>query len=135
VGGVVKAGPFLPRTETKKYNAPAPGVMTPVPWGVLTFNCHQGLPEGCVRFTPKRGDRFVSVEIDDQVGELAYFWIGQREEDLREYCGPMNEPLRIQPGLDIMVFLIEGTCRGSTSPSVVTQGTVSATFLTRRQPK
>ncbi|HWL65571.1 MAG TPA: hypothetical protein VNP73_06310, partial [Actinomycetota bacterium] len=86
----------------------------------------------CVRFKPRSGERFVSVEIEDGLGQPVYFWIGQREEDLQEYCGTMDKPLRIQPRLEITVFLIEGTCRGTYTPSVVSRGTVTATFTNRR---
>jgi hypothetical protein len=74
-------------------------------------------------------DRFVTVTVRDSTGLPVPYSVtedvngsGQGNVDLGEFCGGGTNKLRIQPGLNIIVYLEVGLC--GTAPAAATTGTV-----------
>ena len=85
------------------------------------------------RFRAARGERSVMLEIVDASGMTAS---GHVHIDLdadgkldrqHDFCGATSKPLAVRPGAIVEVGTIFGTCEDG-SPSVVTEGTITATF-------
>ncbi|HVF52337.1 MAG TPA: hypothetical protein VNC78_01890 [Actinomycetota bacterium] len=102
------------------------------------------LGAGCVHFRTRVADRFISVEIEDASGRDVYAVITQDGHGRGEYphtaiCGRTTEPLRIQGGVPVDVFVwaevpqvLLTHCSGS-GPGLVTAGTVTMTFSETKQ--
>lgn len=122
--GSVTASPAEPRVQTLEY----------VGGGVTadaqrTTVVRVGDKVGAVVF---RGgpERFVSIEIADQHGLPVSAIVSQPEQDGTHLCGATGKPIRVKPFEKVTVFLMNGACGGG-GASVVTTGTVTATFTTR----
>ncbi|MDQ3952572.1 MAG: hypothetical protein M3279_06385 [Actinomycetota bacterium] len=76
-------------------------------------------------------ERFVSIEIADRHGLQVTGIVRQGEEAGTHVCGATEKPIRVKPYEKVTVFLMNGAC-GASGASVVTSGTVTATFTTRR---
>jgi hypothetical protein len=118
---VVAAGPAKPRTQTLEYVG---GGITAGP--ERTTVVRAGEKVGAVVF---RGgpERFVTIEIADGHGLPVTGIVTQPDEDSVHICGATEKPLRVKPYENVTVFLMNGVC-GSSGVSVVTTGTVTATF-------
>lgn len=87
---------------------------------------------GGVAFPTGGSEKFVALEIKDASGLPSFATIGQDldgdsfADTSHEMCGKTEEPIQIEPGYDVTVFLKQGPCNGG--PALVTEGTVAATF-------
>lgn len=104
--------------------------------GVLGVNSRAGADFGAVTFSA--GDeRYVRVKVRDDsglptVGEVAQnLDVDVAPEISHTFCGTTPRPVRIKPGVDVVVYLYSGTC-SSTQPAIATTGAVRATFLPQR---
>jgi hypothetical protein len=86
-------------------------------------------------FRPKAGDRFVSFSIVDEAGQASRGHIhmdanGDGKLEHLDFCTKTPKPLRVGQAQKIEVAVLLGTCADETdpTPSVVTQGTITATF-------
>lgn len=84
-------------------------------------------------FRPNAGERFVSFTASDDTDQSVYVHVhvdanGDGKNEHLDFCTETPEPIRLGATrkIDVAVFL--GTCPGDTTPSVVTQGTITATF-------
>jgi hypothetical protein len=93
-----------------------------------------------VAFRTRANERFVTVTIEDASGlpipaRVAQDVDGDREDDVAyEFCGSTAQPVAIQPGVPVTVWMSHGTCDDVTNPSSGggwTTGTVTATFSRR----
>jgi hypothetical protein len=75
-------------------------------------------------------ERFVEIEIDDRHGLPVTGVVDQPGEPRVHVCGATDRPLRVKPFENVTVFLMNGAC-GTGGVSVVTAGTVTATFSRR----
>lgn len=75
-------------------------------------------------------ERFVSIEIADAHGQPVTGVVVQPDADETQICGATDKPLKIRPYENVTVFLMNGTC-GDAGASIVTTGTVTATFTKR----
>ena len=95
----------------------------------------QGEFSNGVSFTPKKGEEFLSVKIDDRSGLPVRAIVVQSKESPNgpykvleeEICGRTKSPIRIKPGLDVEVLVQDGLCSDGTT-GAATFGTVTATF-------
>lgn len=87
---------------------------------------------GGVAFPTGGSEKYLSLEIKDASGLPSFATVGQDldgddfADTSHEVCGKTEEPIKIEAGYDVTVFLKQGPCGGS--PALVTQGTVSAIF-------
>ena len=123
-GGVV-AAPATPRTQTLEY---AGGGVTTGPQRAIVVRAGDNVGAVVFRGGP---ERFVSVEIADRHGLPVTGIVAQPDEEETHICGATKKPIRITPYENVTVFLMNGTC-GPSGASVVTTGTVTATFTTQR---
>ncbi|HEV2754499.1 MAG TPA: hypothetical protein VG318_01825 [Actinomycetota bacterium] len=89
---------------------------------------------GGASFATGAGESFVSVEIADNAGMDVSAAVGQDPEGdgtvtTTPFCTSTEEPVAIQPGLEITVFVFAGPCTDpAPAPAFATQGTITATF-------
>lgn len=88
---------------------------------------------GGVKFATGPDDKFISLEIEDNFGQDVSAAAGQDPEGdgtvtTTPFCTKTEEPLAIEPGLEVTVFVFIGPCTTPLGPAVATQGTVTATF-------
>ena len=91
---------------------------------------------GCVEFIAQRGERYVSISIDDSGGQIVRAWLkrdfnadGIIDGDWIEVCAETSKPVRVSPGAVVRIQLQRGEC-GSVE-STPTTGTVTAVFSNR----
>lgn len=84
-------------------------------------------------FRPQPGEQFVSFSVSDDTGQPVYGHIhlddagGKRIDREIDFCNETQKPIRVDSTRRIEVAVFLGTCPNAT-PSVVTQGTITATF-------
>ncbi|MGH2697879.1 MAG: hypothetical protein ACRDJL_01595 [Actinomycetota bacterium] len=124
------------RVETKSYMGTSPVVAS----HVLDFYasaCSSGSTDGdrtCLRFDLKRSDRFISLEIEDDVGNPVYGIAWDDSDDfVVEFCGKTTRPVASPGGDFFYVEVVAANTRLGCFPSAVTQGEVTATFTHRRK--
>ncbi|MGH2756445.1 MAG: hypothetical protein ACRDI3_01510 [Actinomycetota bacterium] len=124
-GGVIKAT-FVQRsfqpTESKRYSAggsQSVGTDDPMPLARTAD----------VSFLPA-GRRHVRLAIEDESGTRVAAKVVQEAMRSQLFCGSTSKSIAVNPKLPFQVVLFSGACAGS--HSVVTDGTVTATFLKRR---
>lgn len=136
----VTAAPVLaadpqPRRVSKTYLAASFANPSLGPVAPLRGTCETA--RGCVWFVPKDGETYVSVAIGDRSGTSPLGYVFQDAngdgvsdtDDDAWFCGRMQRPLRISPGVKIRVFIF---LWWPDCPSGVgTTGDVTATFLRR----
>ncbi|MEA2432831.1 MAG: hypothetical protein QOG54_288 [Actinomycetota bacterium] len=143
------AGMMLMPAEAKKKKKPAPAKVERVvelpyqcPCGVWNPASPAGfwLAGGAVggALTPTGGDdKFVKVEITDASGQKVNIGLAQNvdgtdnfaEVPVGEVCGTTEEPLAVpNPGVQVDIFVYEGTCTDMATPSIATSGTIKLTF-------
>ena len=88
---------------------------------------------GGVSFPTSADENFISIEITDTLGTPVSAAAGQDPEGdgtvaTTPFCGSTAEPLPIEGGLPVTVFVFVGPCTDPPSPGFATQGTVTATF-------
>lgn len=89
---------------------------------------------GGVKFPTGAGESYVSIEISDSAGMDVSASVGQDPEgdntvSTTPFCTSTEEPVPIEPGLEVTVFVYVGPCTSpSPAPAFATQGTVTATF-------
>lgn len=88
---------------------------------------------GGVKFPTSENDNFVSIKIEDSFGQDVSAAAGQDPEGdgtvtTTAFCTETEEPLPIEPGLEVTVFVFVGPCTTPPGPAVATQGTVIGTF-------
>lgn len=108
-------------TETKAYSVV----------GNATFGIDDPMPivrSAEVYFLPA-GRRFVSLEARDASGLPVGAKIVQDDVRSDLFCGKTDRPLIVNPKVPFKVLLFSGACAGGAS--VVTEGTVTATFSKR----
>ena len=89
-----------------------------------------------VTFRTRANERFVSVTIEDQSGLPIPARVTQgtpehpdHEYDVdQEFCGSTSEPIAIQGGEPVTVWMSHGTCGGGQTAGGWTAGTVTVTF-------
>ena len=114
------------RTATGEYNTI--GIDTDDP----PTSGEAQLTNGVV-FKPRKGERFVSVTLEDQSGLPARAVVGQDldgdgvRDSATEICGATTSPIKFRKGIDVMVVAQEGPCSDNTV-AMATFGTVTATF-------
>ena len=115
------------RTKSGSYNTVS---------GELNDNpSAQGEFSNGVSFTPRRGEQFLSVRIDDRSGLPVRAIVVQSKEGPNgpynvlneEICGRTKSPIRISAGLDVEVLVQDGLCSDGTT-GAATFGKVTATF-------
>lgn len=86
-----------------------------------------------VDFTPRRGERFISVVLADRSGYPVRATVGQDldgdgvQDVTQEICGQTTAPIKFRPGTDVTVLAQDGPCEDGTM-GVTTFGTITATF-------
>jgi hypothetical protein len=118
-----QAGKKKTRTATADYFAPA----------YLSWNPTGEHNIGGVNFPTGSGERYVSIEIEDTTGMDVSAAVGQDPEGdgtvtTTPFCTSTAEPVPIDPGLEVTVFVFVGPCTDPAGPALATQGTVTATF-------
>ncbi|MGH2756739.1 MAG: hypothetical protein ACRDI3_03015 [Actinomycetota bacterium] len=83
-------------------------------------------------FIPKPGERFVSFSVSDDTDQPVFGHIhidanGNGRKEHIDFCSETSKPIRLGATEKIEVAVFLGTCPDGT-PSLVTQGTVTATF-------
>lgn len=89
-----------------------------------------------VTFRPRATERFVAVTIEDASGTAVPARVTQdldgdgKPEVESKFCGATDQPVEIEPGVPVTVWMEIGTCDGPASGSAGawTQGTMTATF-------
>ena len=119
------SGRARPREVVSRYAAPTPG---------FTAFCYiEGAPGvGCVRVTPRKGERFVYVEIADASGTATQGfvnqdWNGDGSSDIDGLiCGRTEEPIRVKPEVPIHIYVLAHL--PDCPDSYGTTGTVTTVF-------
>jgi hypothetical protein len=125
----------------KKKKAPKPRVYE----GVYTCPCgaqaagngpafRLGTGEGGFQVTVLTKERYISLELTDDSGLPVFFSINQDidgdgtlyEHENGTACGATTEPVELEPGAAITVFVQSGTC--DAGPGLATGGTFTATL-------
>lgn len=121
LAGSGAAAPVAPRVQTLEYVG---GGVTIGPARATVVRAGDNVGAVVFRGGP---ERFVSVEIADAHGLPVTGIVTQPDEAGTYICGATDEPLRVRPYEKVTVFLLNGVC-GTDGASVVTTGTVTATF-------
>jgi hypothetical protein len=114
------------RTDSGEYNAV---VANTDPAGPSA----QGHITNGVAFTPRAGERFVSIVVQDESGLPAPAVVGQDldgdgvDDVTQDICGQSASPIAFKRGIDVVVWAQEGPCEDGTM-GAATFGTVTATF-------
>ena len=113
-----------PRKVEARYVIPTPGFYA---------LCVEGYPGfGCVRITPREGERFIHVELRDASGTKTQGFVNQDANDDGSsdidglICGRTEAPLKVEPEVPILIFVLAH--QSDCPDSVGTTGTVVATF-------
>lgn len=118
------------RTEEVRYSDPAIGTA-----GIGL--CFQG--DSCVFVEPEAGEKYVSVEIADDVGPLPVYasiiqdtsgdgsWL-VTDDRTTHICGATVAPIEIVEGKTVTVWIWEGPGASPPCAGVATSGTVTLTF-------
>ncbi len=119
-----KKGPKkVTRTAEASYAAPARFYWAPT-----------GDNIGGVTFPTGAGESYVSITIEDDAGMDVAAAVGQDPEGdgtvaATDFCTSTEEPVAIDPGIEVTVFVYAGPCTApAPAPAFATQGTVVATF-------
>ena len=118
------------RTDTAEYTI-ANGAA--VGHGEVEPQAHWTLGADYARFRAVRGERSVTLEITDESGFPASGHVhidldGDGKLDRQvDFCGKTSKPIAVRGGSVVEVGTIFGTCEDG-SPSIVTEGTITATF-------
>lgn len=126
--GLAQAGRRAPRTESGTYMAG--GIQ-----GVIGVNSALQENLGAVRLAGGT-ERFVSVRVEDETGlsiagEVAQNLDADASPEISyTFCGATDKPVKINPNVEVVVFLYEGAC--GTDPSTPTSGEVFAEFSAKR---
>ena len=89
-----------------------------------------------VTFTPRRGERSVSVVVEDTSGLPARAIVGQdldgdgTSDIVHDICGASEAPIKFRRGIDVRIYTQEGPCADGTT-AMATFGTITATFFGR----
>lgn len=118
------AGGTRPRTQTLEYVA---GGVSAGPDQTMVVTVGDSVGKVVFRGGP---ERLVAVEVADTHGLPVTAIVSQGEKTNHYVCGASEEPLPILPYKKVTVFLVNGAC-GDAGASVVTTGTVTATFTKR----
>ena len=122
------ATPPAERTKSGQYHVIAGNVTDPDP-------SVQGEFSNAVTFTPRDGERFVQVAIEDRTGLPTRALVVQEKEARsgtyyvteQEICGSSSAPIEIKSHLKVRVLVQDGPCEDDT-PAAATTGTVKVTF-------
>ncbi len=85
-------------------------------------------------FRAQPGEKHVSLTITDSTGQPARGHIHMdmngdgKLDHVEDFCTTTADPIAIRPGRKIEVGVVMGTCPDGTTPSIATQGTITATF-------
>lgn len=125
------ARPAPKRTYEAPYRTPAPGAYTD-PAHAWYYDCETGI--GCALIPTDKRDRRVALEVVDASGRpvRAEVYTMSGGDHYLSFCGATDEPVRVTPGIELLVHVIPGTCPDGATVSSPTTGTVKATFVTRR---
>lgn len=93
------------------------------------FSCKDAIPT-------KPNMKFIKVEVADSTGQKAGGFLSQQDNDgdgvndgYGEFCGGHEEPVQLElPSSPVRISLFAGVCSDGSSPSIVTTGTITATF-------
>jgi hypothetical protein len=118
------------RKAELKYSEPAHGTA-----GVGV--CLQGA--SCAFFGPPLGkEKTISVTVEDDLGTPVYASVMQdtnedgnflAADDLTvHFCGETAEPVEIEPGKDVSVWVWQGPGANPPCPGAASSGTITATF-------
>lgn len=132
------AGPAWPTevpkqkiTRVTELSYSSPAVATDQVWGI----CHVGMEIGCTAAYPRSTDRFVSVEVKDDVSPDVWFEIYQYSDHAylgtHNFCTSTPDRVPVIPGADfigVTVFL--GPCADGT-PAAPTKGKVLMEFTSK----
>ena len=124
---------FIEMVVEVDYSGPHAGVMTPVRSAGWCGNGTDVSP--CLYVVPPFPTaKYLKVEVEDQSGLSAGGWLSQGDtngdgfyDSFGHFCGAHSEPVEIGSGT-IEIALMEGICRDSSGPSVVTSGKIKLTF-------
>jgi hypothetical protein len=89
---------------------------------------------GGARFATGANESYVSVTIEDAAGMDVSAALGQDPEgdntvSTTDFCTSTEEPMPIDPGLELTVFVYVGPCTSpAPAPAFATQGKIVATF-------
>lgn len=89
---------------------------------------------GGARFPTGAGESYVSITIEDAAGMDVSAAVGQDPEGdstvaTTDFCTTTEEPVAIEPGLEVTVFVYAGPCTApQPAPAFATQGKIVATF-------
>ena len=89
---------------------------------------------GGATFPTGAGETYVSITIEDDLGQDVSAAVGQDPEgdntvSTTSFCTSTDEPVAIDPGLEVTVFVYAGPCTDpALAPAFATQGTIVATF-------
>jgi hypothetical protein len=134
--GLVAGALSMPASAKKKKKKPkrvertAEGQYTGAAAGL--YGNVGGNTIGGFSFATGSEEKYVKVEVTDATGTTISGSVGQdpdgdmQTDEKGTYCGATEEPIQIEPGVDIVVYVDQGTCNGG--PSVVTQGTIKVTL-------
>lgn len=114
---------IAPRTQTLEYTA---GGVSAGPDQTTVVTVGDDVGKVVFRGGP---ERFVEIEVADAHGLPVTAIVSQGEQTSHYVCGSSEKPLPIVPNKKVTVFLVNGLC-GDAGASVVTRGTVTATFST-----
>ncbi|HEX2293850.1 MAG TPA: hypothetical protein VHN37_00910 [Actinomycetota bacterium] len=123
LAGSVAARPADSRVQTLEYVG---GGVTVTPGQTVKLRAGDGLGAVVFRGGP---ERLVSFEIRDAHEQpVTGIVVQPGDEDGRHFCGKTDKAMKVRPYENVTVYLVNGPC-GRTGASVVTTGTVTATFV------
>ncbi|MGH9197332.1 MAG: hypothetical protein ACRD1T_16525 [Acidimicrobiia bacterium] len=118
------------RTVEVPYQSPAVAFSSPTVFA--TLHCHPTFSIGCVRIPTHRTDRLAKIAIDDLGGQQVMAMVLDKwDNELAFFCGGTKGEIPVPSMAYIEVWLVAGTCAGTTVPSIVTTGHVRVTFFSR----
>ncbi|MGH2756874.1 MAG: hypothetical protein ACRDI3_03710 [Actinomycetota bacterium] len=116
------------RRVTVEYQGPGLGISTyHLGFAYLTLPCYNDAPHTCVRIPTNADERSVRIRIEDLSGTAVMAAVDQTQDDFEIFCGK-SDHIPIVGGQDVRIHLLEGLCEDREEPSVVSIGTISATF-------
>ena len=118
-------------TRVAELSYSSPAVATDQVWGI----CHVGMQLGCTAVDPRPTDRFMSVEVQDDVSPDVWFEIyaynGSTYLGTENFCTTTSERVPVIPGSDFIgITIFVGPCADGT-PAIPTKGKVLVEFTSK----
>lgn len=121
-GGAQAGRKAKPRTAKVEYTNP-----NAVSTGPGTLSFYSEWTGNLKVIKTKRTEDTMSISVEDAAGGTVAGAVYQGGSVVDRFCGPKDD-IQLPGGKEVIIEIYAGLCQGENKASVVTQGTITATF-------